>query len=174
MDGSIWVNLGIFIGTAGGAAVAWWQAVAADRARDDARTSERAALAAQAAATVALEQANTISGQSLRAPYARALSETASLILQARISGSDPVKAWVLGSGPLREHAFDFGDAPHSNITEWCRYFPLKADIGVTSTPGFLDFQAAMSTGELIDERIRLWMRDPIAAEELIAKDPRY
>ncbi|QHC71030.1 hypothetical protein [Rathayibacter sp. VKM Ac-2801] len=50
---NIWIQIGIFVVTAGAGAVAWWQAIAASRAKKDAEAAEKRAVKAAEKSAVA-------------------------------------------------------------------------------------------------------------------------
>lgn len=168
---ALFVNLGIFIGTVGAAAVAWWQAVEASRSRTDAREAQKAALTSWQDASSALIRANEITGTSLRGPYAWALNDLGTALLSARLTGATPEQLSQIVLDRMSEtgeKAFAAGDAPTDNIARWISYYPREVDLG---SPPSID--AFMDAAQLINDRVRLWLRDPEAAHALVRDDPQ-
>lgn len=165
------VNVGVFIATAGAAAVAWWQAIEASRSRNDARDAQKAALTSWQEASSALLRANEISTTTLRGPLAWALNDLATSLLSARMVGMDARQqlAIITERMPvIGERAFAAGDASTNTITRWCSVYARQVDLG---DPPNTD--RYMEAAALIHERVNLWMRDPEQADRLVQDDPR-
>jgi hypothetical protein len=165
------VNLGVFIATAGAAAVAWWQAIEASRSRDEARDAQKAALTSWQEASSALVRANEINTTTLRSPLAYALNDLATALLSARMVGMDARQqlAIVTERMPvIGERAFAAGDVSVAAISRWCSVYPREVDLG--DPPNVDRFMEACA---LIYERVNLWMRDPAQADRLVQDDPR-
>ncbi len=172
--GTFALNIGVFIATAGAAATAWWQAIEASHARDDAREAERAALRAWQEAATALIRANDISGYSMRTPFANELHDMATYLLGARVAGAGPAELRDIVTKrvhKLVELRFAAGDVPTDAILKWASRYPREADVGVTDAG--LDFERWSAAGHLISDRIRLWLRDPAAGDRAVRDDPR-
>lgn len=168
---TLYINIGVFIATAGAAAVAWWQAIEAGRSRTDAREAQKAALTSWQEASSALMRANDISSITLRGPLAHALNDLATALLSARMVGMDARQqlAIVTERMPaIGEKAFAAGDVPIHAIARWCSGYPREVDLG--APPNVDRF---MEASALIYERVNLWMRDPAEANQLVQDDPR-
>lgn len=167
------VNGALFIATAGAAAVAWWQAIEASRARTDARAAQRSALTSWQDASAALLRANDISGYAMRAPFAHALHDLATALLGARSQGADQdalIRIVQDKIFDITEKRFSAGDVPADAVFKWASLYPRHADIGVDQ--GF-DFERWHAATNLVRERILLWLRDPAEGDRVIRADPR-
>ncbi|WP_407360311.1 hypothetical protein [Microbacterium sp. LBN7] len=165
------VNVGVFIATAGAAAVAWWQAIEASRSRNDARDAQKAALTSWQEASSALMRANEISTTTLRSPLAWALNDLATALLSARMVGMDARQqlAVITERMPMiGERAFAAGDVSTQKIVRWCSVYARQVDLGDPPNPNQF-----MEAASLIHERVNLWMRDPAQADRLVQDDPR-
>lgn len=164
------IDIGIFIATAGAAAVAWAQAKSAIRASDEARDAEKAAIKARQDASDALFRANEIVSVSHRGPFAYALFELSTAIMAARTTGGSEERVKEIMNERIRdltEKAFLAGDVPTNPLTQWVTAYSRKVYIGEPFDP---DVWA--QSGAFVLERIRLWMRDPDEAVALIGRDP--
>lgn len=170
-DALVWLNVGLLIATAGGAAVAWWQAIAADTARKDSETAKDAALTAWSDASAALVRANQISDVTLRGPYAYALLELGTALLSSRWVGDSEETVLQLALDRTRditEKGFGVGDSSTHEITQWVIFYSRFGDIGARG-----DFEKYSAANELVRDRIHLWFRDPVSAISIVKQDPR-
>jgi hypothetical protein len=165
------VNIGVFVATAGAAAVAWWQAAEAARSRTDARDAQKAALTSWQEASAALVRANQISDRSLRAPFAYALNDLGSAVLSARMTGANDRTLLDIiierGAG-VGERAFTAGDVPTQDVSRWVSVFARTVDLGCPKSTDRL-----MEALQLIYTRVNLWIDDPHAVDKLVREDPR-
>lgn len=166
---SLVVNLGVFVATAGAAAIAWWQAVDASRSKASAQDAEHAALRAQQDASASLAKANEIAMINMRAPFGSALTEYASALLQARSVGADSKRLVSL----MAEHSRQLTDTgvrsgeDTTQLTSWVAAYIVQMKFNLASP------NAMVQDAAIIDDRIRYWIRDPVATIELIRRDPR-
>lgn len=167
---ALYVNIGIFVATAGAAAVAWWQAIQANRASVDARQAQIAALTAWQESATALTRANDIAGMSARAGYASVLNELAAGLVGARFVGKPKQEVVQEYTLRLNEAAFLAGPDADNGIARWVTRFAESIDVKSSLAGGSMDSFDAM---QLLGDRIRLWHRDPVAAAALIREDPR-
>lgn len=170
-DPTLWLNIGLLIATAGATAVAWWQAIAADRARKDSETAKDAALGAWRDASDALVRANRISDVTLRGPYAYALLELATALLGARWVGQSDDQVMQLAMDRTRditEKGFMVGDASTFEITQWVTFYSRFSDLGARG-----DFDKFAAATDLVRTRIEMWFRDPQVAIDAVTADPR-
>ncbi len=168
MDPMIFINFGLLVATAFGAAVAWRQAIASDRARTDAEKAKDAALSAWRDASDALVRANQISDVTLRGPYAWELLELGTALLAARTAGRsrEEVRQLVLDrSRALAKAGFMVGDASTKEILQWVSIYSRDTEID--------GIDQYISASELVRARIEMWFRDPQAAIDVIASDPQ-
>lgn len=166
------VNFAMLIATAGAAAIAWWQAIAAGRARSAAEAAEEAALEAWKEASTALTRANSIADVTVRGPYAWALYELGTAILSARWVGESHERVMAIMHERitgLTEKSFSAGDAPISEIQGWVGKFSRFVDLGDPR-----DVDTWMDAVNLVGERVRLWHREPERAAQIVTEDPRY
>lgn len=166
---SLVVNVGVFVATAGAAAIAWWQAVDASRSRAAAQDAEHVALRAQQDASASLAKANEIARINMRAPFGSALTEYASALLQARSAGADSkrlVSLMAEHSRPLTDTSVRSGEDT-TQLTSWVAAFIVQMELDHASP------NAMIQEAAIIDDRIRDWIRDPVATIQLIRRDPR-
>jgi hypothetical protein len=163
------VNVGLFIASAGAAAIAWWQAVSADRAKKEARRSEDAALQAQHEASAALTRANEIAKISQRAPFAAALTAYGSALLQTRLTGGDVSRNLVRINSEHTQQLTATGLASGEDttrVTSWVAAYAAQFPIDGS-------FTDIVRGGDLVDERLRRWIHDPDSVMAEILDDPR-
>ena len=70
----------------------------------------------------------------------------------------------------LQEKRFLIGDVPASAIMKWASIYPRHFHM---SDDGSFDFDAWTSAGNLISERILLWLKDPVEGDRITRSDPR-
>ncbi len=163
------VNVGLFVATAGATAIAWWRAIAAGRAEAGAKAAEDAALRAWSDASSALLRANQVTDVRLRGDYAWTLLDIGSLAMSARLTGAaspEVDKMFSERSLDLAAKSFGVGDASTSEITAWVAHYSKTSFIGEP-----VDMDTWMRATQHLEQRIRLWYRDPDAAIEEISRE---
>lgn len=160
------LNLGVFIATAGAAAVAWWQAIEASNSRRDAAKSEAAALEARQHASKALAEANLLSGVAMRAPLATALSQYASQLVSARMRDGKLTAAAQLKL--LQDHNPSITSAGFASGQDTMRLTSWVSAFTSTGLAG----QNVIAELRIVDDRLLRWVQDPDGVMAEIAVDP--
>ncbi|MEJ1092298.1 hypothetical protein [Microbacterium istanbulense] len=162
------VNGGIFIASAGAAAVAWWQAIEASKSRDAALAAQQSALLAWQEAASALVRANEITGGTLRAPFASRLQQMSNDVLSQRSLGADESAVFDI-IGPkhtpgLSALQLATNERTAGKFSRWLSTYARTVD---ASSPS-----AVMSALSIIDARVRGWIGDPDATMAEIRDEP--
>ncbi|WP_439592411.1 hypothetical protein [Microbacterium sp.] len=163
------VNVGLFVVSAGAAAIAWWQAIVASKAQAGAVAAEASTLRARRDASDALAKANEISAVSLRAPYAAALSEYGSDLLQGKLVPSTarhPLVVMANHTKKLTATGLASGEDT-TVLASWVGAYITQLEVD----PG--DWAAAVKDAGILDQRLRRWVRSPESALAEIRSDPR-
>lgn len=163
------VNVGLFVVSAGAAAIAWWQAIVASKAQAGATAAEESTLRVRRDASEALTKANEISAVSLRAPFAAALSEYASELLQAKLlpsTAAHPLVVMANHTKKLTATGLASGEDTTAH-TSWVGAYITQMEVDPTNV------SAAMKDAGILDQRLRLWVRSPGSAVAEIRSDPR-
>lgn len=162
------VNGGVFVASAGAAAVAWWQAIEASKSRDSALAAQQSALLAWQEGASALVRANEISAGALRAPFASRLQQMSNDVLSQRLGGANADTIFRIigerhtpGLSPLQ---LATNERTAGKFSRWLSTYARTVDV---SSPS-----AIMSALSLVDARVRGWIRDPEATMAEIRDEP--
>lgn len=162
------VNGGVFIASAGAAAVAWWQAIEASKSRDAALAAQQSALLAWQEAASALVRANEITGGTLRAPFASRLQQMSNDVLSERSLGADETTIFqIIGerhTPGLSALQLATNERTAGKFSRWLSTYARTVDV---SSPTQM-----MSALAVIDARVRGWIRNPEATLAEIRDEP--